>query len=572
MKYVYSVLILALLFFCGEKKVDTTRAQPKTGSVTKAVTRQPGPLEQTDSLLIGQQLQKYHLDDATIHNVICFYADTVGNHRSYGLIWSKRGRMHALAGMFVNLISHAQEDGLRIRDYHAQDLQRLFLETTDSLRVDTQTGKALRQELDVLLTVSFLQYAPRLWKGQLDPAKAKWYIPGKSFDYNRILLSLLDGTLSFKTFEPLHREYGLLRKALQRYRLLAQAGGWAPLPPEEYLNRASRVSPQAIFTLKTRLQHTRDIPSEASIDSTSNEQLTLGLKHFQQRHGLPLTGRLSGKTLAQLNVPVEQRINQIILNMERWRWVPANKAGTYLGINIPEFVLHVFENNRQVWQMDVIVGKAATTTRIFDDEIEYIVLNPAWGVPQSIAVKEILPKLQASTDYLSNHQMEVFLGNSTIALNAEKIDWKNVTANTFRYTIRQQPGPDNPLGRIKFLLPNAYDIYLHDTPGQAMFSQSERDFSHGCIRLRDPFRLQAYLMRNDSLWTPAKVQQRLKEGKEKYIKLKKKVPVFIAYFTAWEDSQGRLQFREDIYGHDARLAADLFQQPADITLNHARIP
>jgi L,D-transpeptidase YcbB len=146
-------------------------------------------------------------------------------------------------------------------------------------------------------------------------------------------------------------------------------------------------------------------------------------------------------------------------------------------------------------------------------------------------------------------------------LNPSQINWQAVTASNFRYSFRQKPGPKNPLGRIKFLFPNSYDIYLHDTPSRALFSRSERGFSHGCIRLSDPFRLQAYLMKDDSLWTPEKVEQALKEGREKYIRLKSKVPVFIAYFTAWEDSTGTLQFREDIYGHDARLAADLFQHP-----------
>ncbi len=563
MKYFYLIIFLAWCFSCAEKKTGQTDSPQKRETAPKstAETVQALPPEQTDSLLIRQQLQKYNLDSTAISKVIRFYADTVGNHYPYALIWSKRGTMHALASMFVNLVNHAQDDGLPMREYYSEDLERIYLQTTDSVHAEKITGKPLRQELDVLLTASFLNYAPRLWKGQIEPSKADWFIPGKSLDYNRILLSLLDGRLSFKTFEPLHREYGLLRKALQTYRQIAKAGGWPLLPAGPYQNLAKKADKEEVFALKKRLQLTQDIPQGASTDSTFNEQLTQGLQKFQQRHGLAATGTLTAKTLAQLNVPVEQRINQILLNMERWRWVPAGKTGTYLGINIPEFVLHVFENSRQVWQMDVIVGKTATATPIFDDEIEYVVLNPTWGVPRSIAVNEVLPKLRADSNYLQNHQMELFAEGSQVAMNPEQIDWKNITASNFRYSIRQRPGSENPLGRIKFLLPNSYDIYLHDTPGRGMFNRSERGFSHGCIRLSDPFRLQAYLMKADSLWTPAKVQQVLKEGKEKYIKLKRKIPVFIAYFTAWEDSTGRLQFREDIYGHDARLAADLFQQP-----------
>ncbi|MBC7921008.1 MAG: L,D-transpeptidase family protein, partial [Ferruginibacter sp.] len=425
MKYFYPIILLAWCFSCAEKKTDKINAQPNDGAVAKATAKivQALPVEQTDSLLIQRQLQKYHLDSIAIREVIRFYADTVGNHSPYALIWSKRGTVHTLASMFINLVNHAQDDGLSMKEYRSEDLERLYLAATDSVHSEKATGQPLRQELDVLLTATFLTYAPRLWKGKIDPSKARWFIAGKSFDYHRILVSLLEGSLSFKTFEPLHREYGRLRKALQTYRQIAQAGGWPLLPAGQYPNLANEANREAIFALKKRLQLTQDISRDVAIDSTFDEPLRQGLRRFQQRHGLAATGTLTAKTLAQLNVPVEQRINQILLNMERWRWVPASKPGTYLGINIPEFVLHAFENNRQVWQMDVIVGKTAHATTIFNDEIEHVVLNPTWGVPRSIAVNEILPKLKADANYLENHQMELFAGGSDVAMGPNQVDW-----------------------------------------------------------------------------------------------------------------------------------------------------
>ncbi|MES2732102.1 MAG: L,D-transpeptidase family protein [Bacteroidota bacterium] len=561
MKYFSWLLLTGLFFSCQhDKKKEVETEQKPT-----VVVRPKLPIELTDSVLIKQHLSQYKIDSASIAQVVQFYADTVGKHPANTLVWSDKGQLHGMASMFINLIDHAEDDGLPMKSYHTDDIEKLYLEATDSTNFENAAGRLLRQELDVLLTASFFKYADQLWKGRIDPNKKQWFVKRKSFDYSKILHSLLNGSVSFTTYEPLHREYGLLRKALQKYRQIEKDGGWPLLTAAAYKNLAIGDTSQAVFLLAKRLQITDDIPKSA-IDSVFNTPLVEGLKKFQKRHGLPENAIMGPKTIQQLNIPVEKRINQILVNMERWRWVPAGREGTYIGINIPEFVLHVFENNKQVWQMDVIVGQAATTTPIFDGELEFIVFNPSWSVPRSISVNEILPKLKANPNYLQAHEMEAYaLGGGNKPVNTDQVDWKALTSSTLRYSFRQKPGKKNPLGRVKFLFPNAYEVYMHDTPNHQLFNRTERGFSHGCIRLSDPLKLQEYLMKDDTLWTPAKVQQIWAKGEEKYIRLKKKIPVFLAYFTTWQDSAGNLHFREDLYGHDAQLAEDLlFPQPEQL--------
>ncbi|MFL5728738.1 MAG: murein L,D-transpeptidase, partial [Cytophagaceae bacterium] len=243
----------------------------------------------------------------------------------------------------------------------------------------------------------------------------------------------------------------------------------------------------------------------------------------------------------------------------RWRWVPERLSDQYIMVNIPEYILHVYEKNKEVWNMRVIVGKKASETPIFNDELEYVVVNPNWNVPKDIAVKEILPLMQKDSTYLKRQRMEIFVGESSKnAVNPDSVDWKNVNPQNFNYRFRQTPGSDNALGMIKFLFPNEYDVYLHDTPTHSLFEKSERGFSHGCIRIQDPMKMADYLLKSDPDWDREKIEKAIKSKEEKYIPLQKKVPVYILYFTAWIDSQGVAHFHKDIYGHDKKLEKELF--------------
>jgi murein L,D-transpeptidase YcbB/YkuD len=294
-----------------------------------------------------------------------------------------------------------------------------------------------------------------------------------------------------------------------------------------------------IALIKKRLQLTDDIHG-GDTSNLFNDTLVQGVKKFQQRHGLKANGIVDETTLKEMNVPVAHRIQQILINMDRMRWLPVQPEGNLITVNIPAFMLYVTDGNKKVFDMDVVVGKDGHDTRIFTGNLNQIVFSPYWNVPKSIVEKEILPAIEKNPEYLEKEDMEVI---------GEKDGLPE---------IRQKPGEKNALGKVKFLFPNSFNIYFHDTPSKSLFAKDKRAFSHGCIRLSDPVRMANYLLRDQPEWNSAKIEKAMNSGEEKYVKLKNPVPVLIAYYTAWVDEEGQLNFREDIYGHDTQLTKKMF--------------
>jgi murein L,D-transpeptidase YcbB/YkuD len=249
---------------------------------------------------------------------------------------------------------------------------------------------------------------------------------------------------------------------------------------------------------------------------------------------------LSPSLVAELNVPVKYRIEQMLVNLERMRWMPRVEGGVRLVANIPEFKLHVYDGQNELFNMKIVVGKAVHNTVVFNDEAEYVIFSPYWNVPASIVRKEILPAIRRNRNYLARNNME-----QTGTLNGLPV-------------IRQRPGDDNALGRVKFLFPNSYNIYFHDTPAKSLFEQEKRAFSHGCIRLEQPKKLAEFLLLNDKEWTDAKIFDAMHSGSEIWVKLKEKIPVYILYYTSWVDNDGLVNFRDDIYGHDKKMMKRMF--------------
>jgi murein L,D-transpeptidase YcbB/YkuD len=281
------------------------------------------------------------------------------------------------------------------------------------------------------------------------------------------------------------------------------------------------------------------------------------VKSFQRSQGLSPDGQVGGETLRLLNVPIDSRIQTLILNMERWRWIPKSLEPDYLMVNIPEFKLHVFEKGQEKITMKVIVGKTMNSTPIFSDKLEFVVLSPYWNVPMSIIQKELAPKLMSDPGYLERLDMEV-VTNKGDQIDPSTIDWSSVDEKNFKYTVRRRPGPKNDLGDVKFIFPNSNDIYLHDTPHDELFSETSRDFSHGCVRVEKPIDLAEYLLRNVPGYDRSKIESVIAERQEKFVSLKQKLPVYLVYFTASADANGNVTFHKDIYGHDRTLAAQYF--------------
>jgi murein L,D-transpeptidase YcbB/YkuD len=373
-----------------------------------------------------------------------------------------------------------------------------------------------------------------------------------------LLEKVTTSAFEFEKFEPVNNYYKSLKNALIAYRKIERSGG---LPLIDTLKKEHTFEDSIAFykNLRNYFLLTQDwMPSVESLDT--NDTLKNSIANFQERMGLGVSGMLDEETVDALNTPINDRIFQMMINLERLRWIPEHIPESYLLVNIPEFKLHVFEQNKINFSMNVVVGKSATVTTIFNGNLSTIVFSPYWNVPQSIIAREMLPKIKKDPNYLKKNNMEVVKNN--VVVNSRNINW-HLYSKGVPFTIREKPGKHNSLGLIKFLFPNSYSIYMHDTPSKGLFEHRSRDFSHGCIRLSEPLKLATYLLKSDTSITQEKIIKWMNGGVEKYIKVKPAMPVFIVYFTSWVNNKGQLNFRKDIYGLDKKLAAELFDEGLD---------
>jgi L,D-transpeptidase YcbB len=410
------------------------------------------------------------------------------------------------------------------------------------------------ERLDLLLTVTFFKYAQKVYGGKTKSSfDHEWFIPRKKKNYQMVLDSLVSSALCEKLQEPLNQRYILLKDKLRQYRILQKKGGFPAIVTNKKLIVVGE-SDSCLINLKQHLFLTGDLQIN---DNTAifTDALMKAVQAFQRRMGLDESGKIDKLTLIELNKTIDFRIKQMMINMERLRWVPEKMESRYLFINIPEFRLHVFENEKQVWLTNVVVGRTVSKTTIFKGNLSQIVLNPYWGVPMSIANKEILPKLKKNPHYLEDNNMEAFSGKEVI--DANSINWDEY-GETVPFEFRQRPGSDNSLGKIKFLFPNNFNIYLHDTPAKGLFGDNKRAFSHGCIRVENPKKLAVYLLKNQPVWNEQNIDDVLLTDTETVIKVNPFIPVYIAYFTSWVDANGQLNFRNDIYNLDSKLSKEVF--------------
>lgn len=397
-------------------------------------------------------------------------------------------------------------------------------------------------EVELRLTAEFFRFAARNYGGTVsrDLRELAWFIPRAKKDIAQLMDSLAAGTMDLSAYEPLHPQYHFLRDAFRQLRTI-EALPWPTITlPAGVRSLAPGDSATVIPDIRERLWHLGDLAAPGTsvvLDSV----LVEAVQRFQQRHGVASDGVIGPAVLRALNVTPAARLRTLLVNMERLRWVPEEQPPNALVVNIPEFRLHVYEDDEEVMTMPIVVGAHATRTVVFSSTLSSVVLSPAWTVPASITRNEILPALARDPDYLRRNNMEIIGGTESAPL------------------IRQRPGANNALGRVKFVFPNNFGIYMHDTPARALFSRDQRAFSHGCIRLSEPRALAEYLLRDHDDWPPARIGDVMVGGRETVIALTEPRPVLIVYFTAWVDGEGRLNFRDDVYGHDRRLADELFR-------------
>ena len=557
---------------CGSDTQTQTAGQKTVGDSAAATA--PGPQPHLDSTSLIKTFRAEPAFKAQLLPALRFYRE-----RGFQLGWFKNHQPVAQVQTLLGITAKAADEGLNPKDNQVKDISKMIAEL-EKARADSVHRNTLERQIDVALTGTYMKWANDYYRGVANPRDTKstlWQVKPNKIKLNKALLTFLGERKSrynYYEFAPLHPEYDQLKKALATYRAQERAGGWPALPATLTLKQGD-TSP-AVAALRKRLlgsdkQATRmpvsaparpgtAPPAAAPVAQTYGPELVQAVKNFQQDAGLNADGIVRGETLRQLNVPIGSRIDQLILNMERWRWLPKKFEPNYLLVNIPEYTLHVIEQGKEAFNMRVIVGKVLHETPVFSDKMEYVVLAPYWNVPFSIIDNELRDKLVANPNYLDRLDMEVVKGTGRKAtiVDPSSVDWANVTQETFKYTLRRRPGPKNDLGNVKFIFPNSNDIYLHDTPHDELFSQSSRSFSHGCVRLSEPIKLATYLLRNRPEWDQQTILDSIATRHEKYITLKEKLPVYLVYFTAWADADGHPHFRDDIYGLDKTLAREYF--------------
>jgi len=456
--------------------------------------------------------------------------------RNYEYAWFDTSGIGEQATNFISLLSSTIADLNDSSLYNKKMMQLYNHFFTDSTAHEEKSP--LQTEL--YLTGQFFKYVAKVYNGSdVDAEELGWFIPRKKVD----LTAMLDSTIANKGKDedrvlPLNKQYRKLQAALTQYYNIKSKIRWdsIPAPSKSYKIGDSSA---AIAQIKQRLQLLGDMP-QGDTAGKYDDDLKAAVQSFQDRVGLPATGTISSSTMKELNYPIEGRIKQILINLERDRWMPAETDSSYIMVNIPEYKLHVYDGGKLQFSMNVIVGKEGTGTVIFTGKLKYVVFSPYWNVPQSIVEKEIVPGINRNPDYLAEHNMEITGQDNGLPV------------------VRQLPGDDNALGHVKFLFPNSYDIYLHDTPNHDLFSATNRSFSHGCIRIQYPEKMAEYLLQDNAEWTPEKIDSCMHMQEEKWVTLNKPVRVYIGYFTAWVDQNGKVNFRKDIYGHDEKMADKLF--------------
>ena len=476
--------------------------------------------------------------------------------RQYGAAWIDGRTPTPQMDELIGAIGKADRDGLDPQLYNASTLAERRAEAGKGFLTKKGFNPEEAGLLDAWLTYLYMAYATDLANGlsDLSHADPTWQLRGQKFDP----LASLDKALASNTvakslddLAPRDPSYVALRDALGRYREIARQGGWPALPAALTLKPGQRN--RAVPLLAKRLVVEGDYTGRVDDrDLAYGTPLQEAVKRFQRRHGLDPDGIVNRPVIQEMNVPVNERVAQLALNLERWRWLPRDLGDRHIFVNVPEYRLEVWDHGRVPLAMRVVVGKKDTPTPIFADEMTYVVFAPYWNVPPDIAEKETLPSAMSDPAFLQRANMEVVdaKGNPVDPATVDLSDPK-------AYRFRQRPGTSNSLGLVKFMFPNKYDVYLHDTPADSLFARATRSFSHGCVRIAEPEKLAEYVLRDKPDWTPERIGAAMHAGEESTVKLREPIPVYLAYFTARVSPDGIVQFRNDVYGIDQRQSAML---------------
>lgn len=456
---------------------------------------------------------------------------------------------------FLQQLCQADQEGIRPSGYAldslAQELQALYQspsQEVDSVRQDVA-------QLDATLSQAFVRYLDDLLHGSVQPEEVggKWHIEPEETDLlavmNRAVSDGVEETLD--TLVTQNYRYDPLRQALDRYHTIANEGGWPSVDGETPLQPGD--SGPEVRRLRERLAATDDLSEEQADGASYTEALVEAMQRFEERHGLPVDGEVSEEDREALNVSAKQRARHLALNLERYRWMPDDLGREHVFVNLMDFRLKAYRDGSNVLSMPIVVGEQGWETVAFADTLQYAMFGPAWNVPSSIATEDLLPQLKGNPDLLDEKNYQI-LTSSGDSVGVDSLSKEALESGALR--IRQEPGPQNPLGRVKYMFPNEHAIYLHDTPADQVFNQRVRTSSHGCIRVGDPVEFGAFLFDEDEL-APEKIRSLMETADERRIDLSDPVPVYIVYLTAWATPEGAVHFRKDRYDYDQSLQTAL---------------
>lgn len=523
MKKVISIFLLSLatLFFatsCKKKDKD---------------------LSKTD---VHEEENVIHFDSTRIAGFFTKYPDfkefkpeinELYKKHDYHYIWYDRDGIIEFAEALYDKVNQIKSEGVQSQIPYKQQISDLFYEAKEKGTPDLSS--------ELLISSMYFFYAKNVLQG-IDPKESRetgWYLPREKVSYVSYLDTLMkDPNLLKKNDSELLPLYYNLKKGLQKYNEIEEKGGWGTIEMEAGVKSLKPGdSSKTIAEIRKRLFISGDL-SKDSGKSEFDDELLQGVMNYKKRNAREMDKFITPDLIKHLNVPVEDRIKSIVVNMERCRWISTDltKGGEYIAVNIPSYRMRYYKDDKIRLESNVVVGKEMNKTVVFSGQMSYLVFSPYWNIPKSIIEKEIKPGMAKDKNYLANHNME----------------WNNGR-------VRQKPGDKNSLGLVKFMFPNSNNIYLHDSPAKSLFNKESRALSHGCVRVEKARDLAVAILEKDKNWTPQKIDKAMHAGKEKSYTLKKKIPVYIAYFTAFADENGIVSFFDDVYNRDSRLASSLYK-------------
>ena len=480
--------------------------------------------------------------------------------RAFAPAWTVPGG-DARVRELIDAIGESRAHGLDPEDYHLRALRRL----ADSARRPT-AGAPERADLELVASDAFLVLASHLLMGRVNPETIdpEWLANRRDAALHLVLEEAaasgdIAGTLY--ALAPQQARYSALLRKLAELRALEEAGGWPTVGDGPRLEAG--VSDPRVVELRRRLVAAGDLSDDAEYPDVFDDELAEAVLRFQRRHGLDADGVVGPATRAALNVSAGERARQVEINLERWRWLPADLGSRHLEVNIAGFDVRVVEDGRVVRRHRAVVGRQYRQTPMFSGLMTYLVLAPYWHVPPTIAAVDKLPVIKADPGAIAAQRMTLLDQGTSRPVDPSAVDWASITGSEFnrRFRLRQDPGPANALGSVKFMFPNRHNVYLHDTPARELFARASRGFSSGCIRVEDPMELAEYLLADQPEWSRARMDEVVQAGVERSVRLTRGVPVHLLYWTAWSDADGVVHFRDDIYGRDGTVGAALAADP-----------